>query len=72
MNNPSTFQPKYMTTRKIKLSVMTALLNRNSQHRDTRRYGTGSDSDRAPTERALSRAPGRYRSRYHVRQDNDK
>jgi hypothetical protein len=26
MNNPSTFQPKYMTTRKIKLMVMTALL----------------------------------------------
>src|SRR5262245_65143169 len=27
-------------------------------------YGTGSGSDRAPTERALSMEPGRYRSRY--------
>src|SRR5262245_40109918 len=29
-------------------------------------YGTGSDSDRAPTERALSMEPGRYRSRYRT------
>jgi hypothetical protein len=31
--------------------------------------GTGSGSDRVPTEKALSMAPGRYRSRYHTRQD---
>jgi len=41
-------------------------LNRNTQHWDTRRYGTGSGSDRAPSERALSMAPGRYRSRYRT------
>jgi tetratricopeptide (TPR) repeat protein len=41
-------------------------LNRNNQHCYTRRYGTGSGSDRAPAERALPQAPGRYRSRYHT------
>src|SRR6266498_4033086 len=41
-------------------------LNRARQHWHTRRYGTGSGSDRAPAERALRRAPGRYRSRYRT------
>src|SRR5215510_7080040 len=39
---------------------------RNNQHWHTRRYGTGSGSDRAPAEKALSKAPGRYRSRYRT------
>jgi len=38
-------------------------LNRARQHWRTRRYGAGSGSDRARTDRALRRAPGRYRSR---------
>src|SRR5262245_22986863 len=41
-------------------------LSRNNQHWYTRRYGTGSGIDRAPAESALSRAPGRYRSRYRT------
>src|SRR5262245_53170428 len=55
-----------MPTLKIKLVAMTALLDRARQHWRTRRYGTGSGSDRAPTDRALRRAPGRYRSRYRT------
>src|SRR5262245_38538830 len=39
-------------------------LGRNNQHWYARRDGTGSGSDRAPAERALAKAPGRYRSRY--------
>ncbi|MCI0392447.1 MAG: CHAT domain-containing protein [Acidobacteria bacterium] len=34
--------------------------------RNTQWYGTWSGSDRAPSERALSMAPGRYRSRYRT------
>src|SRR5262245_1234788 len=41
-------------------------LNRNNQQWRKRRYGTGSGSDRAPPEMALSKAPGRYRSRYRT------
>jgi len=36
------------------------------------RYGTGSGSDLALPEERDEEAPGRYRSLYHVRQDNDK
>ncbi|MGH9768401.1 MAG: carboxypeptidase regulatory-like domain-containing protein [Blastocatellia bacterium] len=39
-------------------------LNRTRKHWDTRRYSTGSDSDRAPCGEGASRVPGRYRSRY--------
>src|SRR5262249_35170203 len=41
-------------------------LNRNNQHWRTRRYGTGSGSDRAPAEMAFPQAPGRYHSRYRT------
>src|SRR5215510_10994357 len=34
------------------------------RRRDTRRYGTGSGSDRAPSKAHSPQAPGRYRSRY--------
>src|SRR5215813_2653963 len=47
-------------------TITRGALNRNNQHWHTRRYGTGSGSDRAPAERALSKAPGRYRSRYRT------
>src|SRR5262245_34633893 len=46
--------------------MIRSVLNRNNQHWRTRRYGTGSGSDRAPPERALSKAPGRSRSRYRI------
>ena len=36
------------------------------------RYGTGSGSDLALRDVRHTMAPGRYRSLYHVRQDNDK
>ncbi len=41
-------------------------LNRARQHWHTRRYGTGSGSDRAPVEALSPPAPGRYRSRYRT------
>jgi hypothetical protein len=53
-------------------SSMILFLPRLAEFWDTWRYGTGGDSDRAPMEKALPSAPGRYRSRYHVRQDNRK
>src|SRR6266511_3671187 len=42
-------------------------LNRARQHWHTRRYGTGSGSDRAPVEALSPPAPGRYRSRYRTK-----
>ncbi len=39
-------------------------LNRARKHWHTRRYGTGSGSDRVPVEALSPPAPGRYRSRY--------
>src|SRR5215510_3407111 len=42
------------------------ILNRSRQYRDTRRYGTGSGSDRVPDEALSQPAPGRYRSRYRT------
>src|SRR6266542_5600233 len=41
-------------------------LNRDRQHWHTRRYGTGSGSDRVPVESPAPPAPGRYRSRYRT------
>src|SRR5262247_1537813 len=41
-------------------------LNRARQHWRTRRYGTGSGSERAPVESLSPPAPGRYRSRYRT------
>src|SRR6266540_3126462 len=46
--------------------LMGAMLNRARQHWDTRRYGTGGGSDRAPVEALSPPAPGRYRSRYRT------
>src|SRR6266542_3057662 len=40
-------------------------LNQSKQHWYTRRYSTGSGSDRVPpSKRLLCKVPGRYRSRY--------